>query len=141
MKYLIDAFIQYLFARAAGEDLSLFFVSAVKGQVYEAAAISQADAMKKLSELVSLYKVGHSQILAFYPDFNIAPAEFIQLPREKFNAVVKKKFADAMFPCSDTYALKEFGKGFFSREDVFNAFIQNTERILIPLTQVFPTYF
>lgn len=141
MKYLIDAYIQYLFARAAGEELSLFFVSAVKGQIYEAAPISQADAMERLVELMSLYKTGHSQILPFYPDFHIAPAEFIQLPREKFNTVVKKKFADAMFPSSDTYALKEFGKGFFFREDVFNAFMQNTERILIPLTRIFPTYF
>src|SRR5699024_5499939 len=102
MKYLIDAYIQYLFARAAGENLSLHFVSAVKGQVYDGAMISQADAMERLSELLSLYKTGHSQILAFYPDFNVDPAEFILLPREKFNMVVKKKFADDMFPCSDT---------------------------------------
>lgn len=141
MKYLIDAYIQYLFARAGGEDISLFFVSAVKGRTYQGAVISQADALERLSELLSLYKLGHAQILPFYPDFHVDPAEFIQLPREKFNAVVKRKFADAMFPSSDTYAMKEFGKGFFSREDVFNAFIQNTEKILIPLTQVFPTYF
>lgn len=141
MKYLIDAYIQYLFARAAGEELSLYFVSAVKGQVYEGAAISQADAVERLSDLVNLYKIGHSQILAFYPDFNVAPTEFIQLPREKFNTVVKKKFADAMFPSSDTYALKEYEKGFFYGEDAFNSFMQNTERILGPLTQVFSTYF
>jgi exodeoxyribonuclease V gamma subunit len=141
MKYLIDAYIQYLFARAAGENLSLFFVSAIKGQVYEGAAISKAEAMERLSDLLILYRMGHSQILAFYPDFHVDPSDFVQLSLEKFNSLVKKKFADTMFPSSDTYALKEYGKGFFSGEDAFHAFVQNTERILVPLTQVFPTYF
>lgn len=141
IKYLIDAYIQYLFARAAGERLTLYFVSAIRGQVYEGAEISRDEAMARLSELVALYKEGHEQLLAFYPDFNMDPQEFVELPREKFNSVVKKKFADSMFPCADTYAVKEFEKGFFFKDEVYQAIIRNTEKILIPLTEIFSTYF
>jgi len=141
MKYLIDAYIQYLFARAAGEALSLFFVSANKGQVYQGAEMSQAEALASLSELVGLYQKGHRKLLAFYPDFNVEPQEFVGFTREKFNTTVKKKFGDSMFPCRDTYAMKEFEKGFFFKDEVYQDFILHTETILTPLTEIFPTYF
>jgi len=64
-KYLLDAYLKYLFVQASGLNLKLHFISAQNEEVYVATIIDQETAKIRLIELADLYISGHSAILPF----------------------------------------------------------------------------
>ncbi len=139
-KYLMDAAIRYLAARASGADIEVYFISAEKNKIYKGAILEKEEAMQKLKALVQLYKKGHEEIVAFYPDFEISPQEMEQFDFQKFQKIIHKKLDGYNFSGND-YIIKEYEKGYFEHEDILEAYKSNSEKILIPVAEIFTTYY
>jgi exodeoxyribonuclease V gamma subunit len=139
-KYLLEAYIKYAIAIAAGNPLDLYYISSAKSKVYkiEESSRSKKSALKSLQKLMSLYKLGHEEILMFYPDFNKNPADIASLTYDKFKVMVNK------YPegdSCDTYLKKEYLFGFFSQEGVFGQYVENSEKIFGEAKELFEAYY
>ena len=140
-KYLLEAYIKYIAARAAGLTVNLHYISAKKNGEYIAAQLTQEDALSRLEELVDLYKQGHKEILIFYPDFKIAPADLDGLALPDFLTAVKNVVDPFGYDCDDNYLLKENANGIFKQEIALKNFKANCEILLKPLEQLFPSFY
>ncbi len=139
-KYLLDAYIKYLAAMAAGLNLSLHFISASKNAVFEAEKIPQQEAITRLTQLVELYKKGHQEILVFYADFGIDPNKVDGLDRDAFVKLVDKNANNTEYPLDD-YVLNEYNAGFFEEIDILKRYKVNAECLLKPLAGFFAGYY
>jgi exodeoxyribonuclease V gamma subunit len=139
-KYLLEAYIRYLIAIAAGEPLDLYYISAEKNNVYrvEESTRSRKSAMKTLHKLLNLYKLGHEAILMFYPDFNKRPYEIASLTYDKFKAMVNK-YLESDF--CDAYVRKEHSFGFFNQPGIFEQYVENSEEIFSEAAELFDGYY
>ncbi len=140
-KYLLEAYINYLFARAAGLDLTLHYISAKKNKAYEANSISPAAAGSALKGLIGLYKEGHEKILAFYPSFKILPDKLEDLDLEGFKKIIDQELNNYLFPSQDNYIMKEYGNGFFEEADILERFKSQCDLLLKPLADLFPDFY
>ncbi len=140
-RYLLEAYIRYLVARAAGVSTGLYFISAKKEQVFEATAMGTDEAYGKLTRLMQLYKQGHDNILAFYPDLGIDPVNLGKLNEEGFKKKVKDKVENYNIPCNDLYLIREYYKGFFNQDNIFDEYRENAELLLMPLIDFLPNYY
>jgi exodeoxyribonuclease V gamma subunit len=139
-KYLLDAYIRYLIAIAAGNPLDLYYISSARNKVYKVdeSRRSRKSALKTLLKLVNLYKLGHEEILVFYPDFNKSPADIAALTEDKFKVMVNKYLeSDAC----DVYFKKEHSFGFFAQEGVFEQYQENSEEIFGEAKDLFDAYY
>jgi exodeoxyribonuclease V gamma subunit len=139
-KYLLEAYIRYLIAIAAGNPLDLFYISSARNKVYkiDESSRSKKSALKTLQKLLNLYKLGHEEILMFYPDFNKSPADIGGLTQDKFKVLVNKYCeSDAC----DVYIKKEHSFGFFDQEGVFEQYQQNSEEIFGEAKELFEIYY
>ncbi len=139
-KYQLEAYIKYLAALAVGFKIELYFISAPKSSSHKAAVISQDEAMKRLTELVKLFKKGHEQILSFYPELEMKPGKVADLTVESFIKMVDNKLDNYNFPCTDRYILNEYENGFFGQEGILERFKSEAEHLLEPLSPLFPDY-
>lgn len=140
-KYLLEAYIRYLAATAGGKNYKLYFFSANKEAVYEGLPVSQTEAMMRLKELVQLYKKGHDKIIAFFPDFNIKPADVDGLDEIFLNKVFHVFFHSSRNPCDDQYLLNEYHSGYFKSAGIVERYKENAEKLIKPLAAIFPGYF
>ena len=140
-KYMLDAYISYLVARAQNEVISVHFISATKQQSFNGAFITKEDAALKLNELLRLYKQGYESILLFHPLLKIEPGKLASLDNEKFAKIIKQLFENHQVPCNDRYLLKEYQNGFFENESSAENFKINCQNLLEPLVIFFPEYF
>ncbi|KAA8485350.1 DNA helicase/exodeoxyribonuclease V gamma subunit [Arcticibacter tournemirensis] len=140
-KYLLEAYLRYLAVRASGALVDLYFISTKEGRVFEASAISGSDALSRLKELLDLYKQGHKDMLAFFPDFEIEPSKLADLDEAVFQSIADKKLNSYPFPCTDAYVMREAGNGFYKREGVFEEYKMAAEMLLLPLADIFPGYY
>jgi len=140
-KYLLEAYIRYLTARAAGMDVSLHFISASKEKVFVSAAIEESEARLKLADLLALYKSGHQTTLCYSPEFKIEPSELETLTAAAFSKKVKDKLTNFMYPSTDPYIMTNYNEGFFDRETSFDDYISNANLLLSPLPTIFPEYY
>ncbi|MCW3106221.1 MAG: exodeoxyribonuclease gamma subunit, partial [Segetibacter sp.] len=139
-KYLLEAYIRYLIAIAAGNPLDLYYISSTRNKVYkvEESSRSRKSALKTLQKLVNLYKLGHEEILMFYPDFNKSPADIAALTQDKFKVLVNKYLeSDAC----DVYIKKEHSFDFFGQEGVFEQYQENSEEIFGEAKELFDMYY
>jgi len=139
-RYLLEAYIRYLIAIAAGSPLDLYYISSAKNSVYkiEESSRSKKSALRALQKLLNLYKLGHEEILMFYPDFNKSPADIAGLTHNKFKVLVNKYLER---DSCDTYVKKENSFGFFSQEGVFEQYVENTEAIFGEARELFDAYY
>lgn len=140
-KYLLEAYIKYLGACAAGLTVNLHYISAKKNSEYVAPSIDQQEATKRLEALVSLYKVGHERILPFYPSFKIDPGNIDGLNFASFIKAVNNELDNFRYPCTDTYILNEYNTGFFKDNVVLDFYKSNCEILLKPLAELFPAFY
>ncbi len=149
-KYLLEAYLKYLFIQASGLNLELNFISTKEATIHKAIKIDEATAKNKLIELSDLYIRGHDEILAFYPDFKIEPKDIEAITFVKFKKAVDDKLNSYLFPCNDPYILQKYKDGFFDNElaaheqdenEVFISFKENFSKIISPLAEIFPTYY
>lgn len=139
-RYMLEAYINYLAARASGIPVTLNFISAAKAKIFEAISVGREEAQTKLAGLLHLYKRGHSNILAFYPDLGIDPASLGRLTMEGFQKKVKDKVENYNIPCDDPYLKKEYSKGFFRQDNIFEEYMECAEELLIPLVSLLLGY-
>ncbi|HET8829093.1 MAG TPA: exodeoxyribonuclease V subunit gamma, partial [Pelobium sp.] len=149
-KYLLDAYLKYLFVQASGLNLKLYFISAQAEMVFKATEIDAATARQKLIELSDLYIIGHETILPFYPDFKFMPKDMAELTFAKFKKVVDDKLNNYKFPSNDAYIMQKYKDGYFNNQladfeqeenEVYVNFKDNFTKIIGPLAQLFPNYF
>lgn len=139
-KYLLEAYIRYLFAAASGEAVDLYFISAEKNKVFKTGmnSRSQQNACKALEKLLRFYKKGHEEILMFYPRFNQKPADIAVLTEKGFKAFVNKYLENKD---SDVYIKKEYSLGFFNQEGIFEQYLENSEEIFSEAAELFEAYY
>lgn len=139
-KYLLEAYIRYVALRAAGLDVELNFISKAKANVYVAESMSEMEAKQRLTELIKLYKQGHTRILGFNPQLKITPDQVDDLDEKIFHKAVKDVFDNYNFSCSDSYGLAEYKKGLYHGREMLEWYKSNCEHLLKPLAEVFPGY-
>ncbi len=139
-KYLLEAYIKHLIAIAAGHPLDLYYISSLKNRVYkmDESRRSKKSALKTLQKLMNMYKLGHEDILMFYPDFNKRPADIAAMTYEKFKVMVNKYLETES---CDAYIKKEHSFGFFNQEGVFEQYIENSEEIFGEAKELFDAYY
>ena len=49
-------------------------------------------------------------------------------------------FENYLFPSTDAYMNREYRNGYFSQEGIEEAYKQIAVKILLPISQLFPTY-
>jgi exodeoxyribonuclease V gamma subunit len=137
-KYLVDAYIRYLAATAAGVVNGMSFISAGKKQeVFEAGKLTKKDAKERLTRIVKIYKAGMQKIAPFYPDLEIVPEKVADLDFEKFTKTVEDKLAIK----EDPYIIQEYRNGFFSDQSVLEEYKAICEEVIMPLEELFPGYY
>jgi exodeoxyribonuclease V gamma subunit len=139
-KYLIAAYIKYLSAVAAGLNVDLYFLSKENPVCHHALQIEKKEAESRLAALINLYQKGHETILPFSPEFDIKPGDVRNLTEETFNKKLKKKLESDYFPCTEPYVMSEFNNGFFDHPDTFENYRLVAQKILDPLTELFPNF-
>ncbi|GEO10950.1 exodeoxyribonuclease V subunit gamma [Segetibacter aerophilus] len=139
-KYLLEAYIRFLIAIAAGNPLDLFYISAVRNKVYkiDESSRSRKTALKSLQKLLNVYKLGHEEILMFYPDFNKSPADIESLTEDKFKVLVNKYLESEGY---DVYLKKEHSFGFFDQDGVFEQYQENSAEIFGEAKELFDLYY
>lgn len=140
-KYLLDAYLCYIVARAFGLEHELYFISAGKEAIYKGTAINQKEAAERLRQLVKLYKEGHEKILAFFPGFRIKPADVDILEESILNKAVNDVLHNYQYQCDDQYLTNEYQNGYFKSSDILERFKMNGEKLIKPLAELFPAYF
>jgi exodeoxyribonuclease V gamma subunit len=135
-KNLIEAAILYLAAVAAGNNVTVHFISFNKLSVFDGLKIPQKIAIDYLAELVKIYKKGHEKMIAFYPDLEINSEEISAL---NFTAFSKK--VDKAIERGDECIQLEYRNGFFKDEQIFEEFKENFDFILKPVETIFPDYY
>ncbi len=140
-KGMLQAYIQYLSARAQSEDVSVHFISAEKQEIYQGISISQEDAYTVLVEFLQLYKNGFSKILLFHPSLKIEADKVDSLEEENYKKILINCFENFKYPCEDPYLLNEYKSGFFEQDNAAYLFKSNCEKLIVPLTKLFPEYF
>lgn len=132
-KYLLEGYINYLAARAAGYKIELYFISQKENKQYAGKRITKENAYTTLKNLLDLYIKGHENILAFNPDFGIDPNKLKELDDAKFSKTIGKFN-------KDSYLSKEYENGFFQKENVMEDYRDLAETLLVPLADIFPDY-
>jgi exodeoxyribonuclease V gamma subunit len=140
-KYLLDAYIHYLAAIAAGYKVKLYFISAVKDDVFLGAEISRADATSRLKELLDLYKQGYENILPFDPGFKIKPDKIEDINEHFLQRELKDKFENFSYTSQDVYMNNEYNNGFFDKENIIENFKRVARKLISPLAELFPGYY
>jgi exodeoxyribonuclease V gamma subunit len=140
-KYLLDAYIRYLCARAAGHNVTLHFISLVAAQIFTATTFTQALALEKLREIVALYKQGHEQIIPFFPGFDIKPAKVDDLDEKELNKLLKKHFNSDNNSSADEYLLHEEAFGFFEEPGIVERMQAAGEVLIKSLADFYPGYY
>ena len=104
-------------------------------------AITQEEAIKQLQELLLIYIKGHEKIITFDPDFSINALKINALDDKEFKKVLIDKFHNFSWPCNDTYMNIEYANGFFETSIVIDDCKSAGEKLLTPLTLLFPEYY
>jgi exodeoxyribonuclease V gamma subunit len=140
-KYLLEAYIRYLVARAFGLEHEVYFISANKEAIYEGTVISKSQAINRLTDLLQLYKTGHEKIITFYPGFKIKPADVDILEEALLQKLVNDVLHNYQYPCDDQYLINEYRNGYFKSVDLVEQFKENGEKLIKPLAELFPGYY
>ncbi|HZG25999.1 MAG TPA: hypothetical protein VEZ17_15535, partial [Chitinophagaceae bacterium] len=140
-KYLLEAYISYLAVIASGMDYELLFISAAREEVFQAVRIPKAEALERLTSLMQLYKLGHDEIIAFFPDFDIVPGKVDGFDEFILAKAVKDFFENYRFPCTDRYLMNEFKNRFFQGPDIVSRYKSNALLLVKPLGEMFPGYY
>jgi exodeoxyribonuclease V gamma subunit len=139
-KYLLEGYLKYLIANAAGIAVKLVFISSVNEKSYTSKEITKEGALAKLTTLIKIYVRGQEKTLCFYPDLNIKILEIPYCEYTKFNKAINDKFDNYNYPSTDIYGLIKYREGFFNEE----SFVQYKfigEHVLSEIEQILPTYF
>ena len=140
-KYLLDAYIKYLIAMAAGHTLTLHFVSNTHNKIFEGIRIEQNVAQERLSDLIDLYKNGHDHILPYYVDLKIHPDKIINIDLQFLIKTIEEKIDNRNYPFTNEYFLSEYYAGFFDQPQIMEDIKESANLLLMPLPALFPTYF
>jgi exodeoxyribonuclease V gamma subunit len=140
-KYLLEGYLKYLLANAAGIELKLAFISSVKEKIYFSKTISQEDALNQLNTLVKIFLRGKQKTICFYPDLNIKIQAIPYCTYVDFSKAIDKKFKTSNYSSTDIYGLIKYREGFFNNEAAFTQYQFIGEHVLSAIDKILPTYF
>jgi len=144
-KYLLEATLKYLALRASARDVKACFISVENKQAYAALGVSVQDAAGILEQYIDLYRLGHSEMLAFYPGFEFKPEHIDEGETEKIRKAIttriSKMLGKGKVSARDTYILTEFNRSSFDNQAAIERMIQQGRAILGPVVKTFSTYF
>ncbi|NLR59673.1 exodeoxyribonuclease V subunit gamma [Chitinophaga polysaccharea] len=139
-KYLIEAYLRYLAARAAGIATDLCFISGTKKEdAFQAVAITQEEAIRRLTNIIRVFKTGFNQMVAFYPDLEITAKDLLTLDLKKFTTKLSSLVERQESP--DPYIAQAYEQGFFDGEAALVSFLDIYELLITPLAILLPAYF
>ena len=142
-KHLVAAYIDYLLNTAQGLALDFVFID-FKGQKthrFSAGAISQAEALESLSEMVQNFKTGYVQPFLFCPSFKIDPFKLFQKDAAAFLGEIEKmNNNEEDYAFKDAYIQKAYHNNFFCEEN-FESMKDNTLNIFKPIQSLLPKLF
>lgn len=139
-KYLLEGYLKFLLANAAGSEIKLTFISSAKEKSFTSKSINKEDALAKLSTLAKIYLRGQEKTLCFYPDLNIKIQAIPYCTFEEFQKKINEKFNNYNYPSTDIYGLIKNREGFFN-QDSFIQYQYIGERVLSEIEQILPSYF
>jgi exodeoxyribonuclease V gamma subunit len=139
-KYLLEAYIRYLISIAAGNPVDLYYISSERNKLYKVdeSSRSKKSALRSLQKLMNFYKLGHEEILMFYPEFNKSPVDIAGLTNDKFKTMVTKYIES---DSCDAYLKKEQSFGFFTQEGIFEQYQENSEEIFGEAKDLLDVYY
>lgn len=118
-KYRQSAYLEYLILAASGSKTSLKFISKINEKVDDGNLISQDEALRRLNELLKIFKEGHRRIVAFHPDFK---QNKILYEKQDFDKRMRDMFENEYSMSTDAYLVKEYENGYFSRGNIFEEY-------------------
>lgn len=130
-KYILDAYLHYLSARAQDEDVEAYFISNAQEKVFKAEFIKQNDALEELTELVKIYKIGHKELLPFSTDFVKDITLFEKMNEENLLKKVNEYFDNYKYPSDNQYHIKERSNGLFEQSDFYEKYMNLAKRLII----------
>lgn len=138
-KYLIEAYIRYLAGKAASVVTDLCFISGSKKEdAFQATPLAREDALKRLTDIIKVYKTGFSNIISFYPDLEITAKDSLTLDLKKFKDKISGMIERQEAP--DPYLVQVYEQGFFNQEAALTGYLDVYELLLSPLTTLLPAY-
>lgn len=131
-KYLVEAYLRYLIAAAAGYAAPVFAVINNKGYTISAGALSQQVAMGQLEALMQKYLQGQKAPLLFCPDFLKPWNEWDEISSEQeFNKLIYSEFNPAYDKgYSDFYLEQQYRNGWFAKPGTLSKFRENLKLCL-----------
>lgn len=139
-KYLVEAYLRYLAGKAAGVITDLCFISGAKKEdAFQAAPLTQEEALGRLTEIVKVYKTGFSKIISFYPDLEITEKEWLNMDLKKFRDKISGMIDRHESP--DPYLTQVYEQGFFEKEEALTSYLDIHELLIQPLTTLLQAYF
>lgn len=139
-KYLLEAYLYYLLARAEELPVEVFFLSQQRKEVYQATALPVEEAKEQLKQVVELYKQGHLEFLPLLMDLDIKLKEWEKVTEITYLKKLNDYFTNPR-TYKDPYLLKKYEDGFLSSSNSFAFYKTATEILLLPLLKIFPAYY
>src|SRR5690606_33959280 len=121
-----------LVAVASGEVIGSALVLAKDTSIYTIGkgAISQQEAIAKLSDLLCCYREGCESPFVYYPGFEHDPVRLAKFDNVKFKKMIDDCFRNPAAPCNDRYLSNEFQIGICDNEGVFEEYMRNSTRVI-----------
>jgi len=129
-KYVLEAYIHYLLARAQGEKIEFYFIFNAEQKVFSAKDITQSEALEELNELMKIYKKGHFELLPFSLGLvNFNTNKEIDLLYVK--SEIKNYFGNPKYSFNNQYHIKEKENGLFDQADFYENYMNLAKKLII----------
>jgi exodeoxyribonuclease V gamma subunit len=139
-KYLVEAYLRYLAGRAAGVITHLCYISGTKKEdAFEAVALTQEEATRRLTQIIKVYKTGFTHVISFYPDLEMSAKDVLTIDLKKFKNKITGLIDRHEAP--DPYLVQVYEQGFFDKEEALTSFLDIYDLLIAPLTTLLPAYF
>lgn len=133
MKYMIEAYLEYLILSAVGFPYRLQYISHVNQKLKSGKVIAREEAQSRLKELVRLYQQGLEEILPFSFGLDIKTDKVKDLDQKKFDKKSRSYFMNTYGNSyKDPYEKKGFEDGFFQKQGAVDRYKEIVQLIVIP---------
>jgi len=139
-KHIVSAYVSYIIALAQGKKIGFVFLHFENKTQFEiqAGAISQAEAIKQLTDYISYFKTSYLKPFLFYPGFSMSPLKMFKGDAyEFFGYIESMRNNEHDYTFKDDYMLKAYEADFFT-VDTFNEIMINTLAIIMPIETQMP---
>lgn len=138
-KYVLEAYLHYLIATAAGADLNSYFISNTKGEKVKSLVMNQIEAQAELKKIVEIYKKGHHKILPFSMGWIKEVKDIVEWDLPKVQKKINDYFDNYNFPSDNQYHIRERANGLFAPKEFYEEFKTLAELLMVkPYEIIYP---